>query len=42
MSFLAGLAILFLVTVLAQALFAFVRSDFVTFAFFSARHTVKN
>jgi hypothetical protein len=30
---------LFLVTVLAQALFALVRGDFVSFTFFSARHT---
>jgi len=34
------LAVLFLVAILAQALFALVRGDFVTFAFFSARHDV--
>jgi hypothetical protein len=33
-----SLSVLFLMTVFAQALFALVRSNFVTFTFFSARH----
>ncbi len=33
---------LLLVTVLAQALFALVGSNFVSFTFFSARHTASN
>ena len=35
------LAVLLFVSVLAQTLFAFVRGDFVTFAFSSARHSEK-
>lgn len=34
------LAIFLLMTVFAQALLALVRGDFVTFAFFSARHNL--
>ena len=35
-----ALPILLLMSVLTQALLALVRGDFVTFAFFSARHTL--
>lgn len=35
-----ALTILLLMSILAQALFALMRGDFVTFAFFSARHDV--
>jgi hypothetical protein len=37
-----GLPILFLMTVFAQALFALVCGNFVTFTFFSARHTARD
>jgi hypothetical protein len=36
-----ALTILLLMSILAQALFALMRGDFVTFAFFSARHTLQ-
>lgn len=36
-----ALTVLFLVSVFAQALLTLVGSNFVTFAFFSARHTIR-